>query len=275
MKRAYQRRQSGLEVGLWVLALLWSIPFLFLIVISVKPTEELFGKALSLPSRIDLSSYVGAWTQGGMGRALLSSVIITGGSVLGLLALSSAAAYVLARRTSNASGPLLLVFVVGLIVPAQLGLIPTYSAFRHLGLVGGYTGMILLNVSLWLPLAVFLYYGFLKQLGHEYEEAAQIDGATPAQTFTRVVFPLLRPVTGTVAILCGMLIWNDFFNPLVFLSGTQKTPLPVAVYSFVGQFATRWNYVFAAVMISLVPALAFFVVAQRQLIQGFSGGVKG
>jgi len=270
-----QTRRTGLELGLWVLALIWSVPFIFLIVISVKPTEELFGRALSLPSRIDLSSYAGAWAQGNMGRALLSSVIITGGSVLGLLALSSAAAYVLARRTSRASGPLLLLFVVGLIVPAQLGLIPTYSVFRHVGLVGSYTGMILLNVSLWLPLAVFLYYGFLKQLGHEYEEAAQIDGATPAQTFRHVVFPLLRPVTGTVAILAGMLIWNDFFNPLVFLSGTNKTPLPVAVYSFVGMFATRWNYVFAAVTISLVPALAFFVVAQRQLIQGFSGGVKG
>ena len=153
MKSRRNFKQLGLEGGMWLLALIWSIPFLFLIVISVKPTEELFGRALSLPSRIDLSSYVGAWTQGGMGKALLSSIIITAGSVLGLLALSSAAAYVLARRTSRASSPLLLVFLVGLIVPAQLGLIPTYSAFRHLGLVGSYTGMILLNVSLWLPLA--------------------------------------------------------------------------------------------------------------------------
>lgn len=273
MKR--RTRLAVRETGLWVLALVWSIPFFFLLVIAVKPTEELFSAALALPSRLDFGSYVGAWTQGGMGRALVNSVIITGGSVLGLLALSSSAAYALARRTERASGALLLIFLVGLIVPAQLGLIPTYATFKSVGLLGTQFGLIALNVALWMPLAVFLYYGFLKQLGHEYEEAAQIDGASVWQTFRHVVFPLLRPVTGTVAILTGMLIWNDFFNPLIFLSGTDKTPLPVAVYSFVGEYATRWNFVFAAVAISVAPALGFFVFAQRQLIQGFSGGVKG
>ena len=263
------------EAGLWLLALVWSIPFLFLIVISVKPTAELFTSALQLPSRINLSAYSGAWTSGHLGQALLSSVIITGGSVLGIVVLSSAAAYTLARRVGRLSVILSLLFLIGIALPSQLGLIPIYSLFKSLHLTGTYTGLILLNVATWLPLAVFLYTGFLRQLSHEYEEAAQIDGAGPSATFTRVVFPLLRPVTGTVAILSGLLIWNDFFNPLIFLNGSGHTPLPVAVYSFVGNFATRWNFVFAAVAIALLPALLFFAFAQRQLIQGFSGGVKG
>lgn len=271
-------RKNGLlarEVGLWVLALIWSIPFFFLIVVSVKPTAELFTSALTLPSRIDLGSYTGAWQRGNLGPALVSSVIITGGSVLGIVALSSVAAYTLARRQGSLAVVMGLLFLIGIVLPSQLGLIPIYSLFRKLHLTGTYTGLILLNVSTWLPLAIFLYTGFLRQLSHEYEEAAQIDGASVWYTFLHVVFPLLRPVTGTVAILSGLLIWNDFFNPLVFLSGAGKTPLPVAVYSFVGTYATQWNYVFAAVAIALVPALLFFIFAQRQLIQGFSGGVKG
>lgn len=272
------RRKTGLlarETLLWVLALVWSIPFFFLVVISVKPTAELFTSALTLPSRIDLSSYVGAWQRGNLGQALLSSVIITGGSVLSIVALSSITAYTLARRQGNLAVIMGLLFLIGIVLPSQLGLIPIYTLFRRLHLTGTYTGLILLNVSTWLPLAIFLYTGFLKQLSHEYEEAAQIDGASVWYTFRHVVFPLLRPVTGTVAILSGILIWNDFFNPLVFLSGTGKSPLPVAVYSFVGNYATQWNYVFAAVAIALIPALLFFIFAQRQLIQGFSGGVKG
>jgi raffinose/stachyose/melibiose transport system permease protein len=88
------------------------------------------------------------------------------------------------------------------------------------------------------------------------------------------VFPLLRPVTGTVAIFTGLIIWNDFFLSLIYLNGTDKTPLPVAVYTFVGAFASRWNLIFAAVLVSLLPIMLFFLVAQRQLIKGFTGGIK-
>ena len=89
------------------------------------------------------------------------------------------------------------------------------------------------------------------------------------------MFPLLSPVTGTVAILAGMVIWNDFFMPLIFLSGSDHETLPVAVYSFVGEYSAEWNNIFAAVLISVAPVILFYLFAQRQLIRGFSGGVKG
>ena len=102
-----------------------------------------------------------------------------------------------------------------------------------------------------MPLTVFLYTGFIRALPREYEEAAQVDGAGLFRTYFRVVFPLLRPVTGTVAVLAGLIIWNDFFLPLIFLSGTTNATLPVAVYSFVGEYASQWNLIFAAVIVSL------------------------
>ena len=125
-----------------------------------------------------------------------------------------------------------------------------------------------------MPLSVFLYAGFMRGLPTDYEEAAEVDGAGRGRIFVKIVFPLLAPVTGTVAVMVGMVVWNDFFIQLIFLSGSTAQTLPVAIYGFVGEFAARWNLVFAAVFISIVPILAFYLIAQKQLIQGFTGGIK-
>ena len=151
------------------------------------------------------------------------------------------------------STTLYFLFVLAIILPFQLGLVPTYAVMRDFGLVGSYIGIILLYTGIWMPFAVFLYTGFVLALPKEYEEASRVDGATSLRTFRKVVFPLLRPVTGTVAIFTGLIIWNDFFLSLIYLNGTDKTPLPVAVYTFVGAFASRWNLIFAAVH-RLAPA---------------------
>ena len=271
----YTRWTFVRELALVLLAALWMVPFYFLIVVSLKPTAEIFRSPIAPPSHLAFSNYLQAWVAGSLGRALVNSLVITIGSVVVLIALGSICAYAIARRPGRIGPMLYLLFVLGIILPSQLGLIPTYSLMRRAGLVGTFPGICLLYIGVWMPMAVFLYTGFIRTLPRDYEEAAQVDGGSPWWTFVHVVFPLLRPVTGTVAILTGLLIWNDFFSALIFLSGTNNTPLPVAVYSFVGDFATRWNYVFAAVMVSLLPAILFFLFAQRQLIQGFTGGIKG
>jgi raffinose/stachyose/melibiose transport system permease protein len=125
-----------------------------------------------------------------------------------------------------------------------------------------------------MPLTVFLYTGFVRQLPRDYEEAAYIDGASRLRTFLLVVFPLLRPVTATVAVLASVIVWNDFFVQLVFLAGSPRQTLPVMIYSFVGQFTSEWNLIFAAIVVTITPVLAFYLFAQRQLIRGFSGGIK-
>jgi raffinose/stachyose/melibiose transport system permease protein len=109
----------------------------------------------------------------------------------------------------------------------------------------------------------------------DYEEAARIDGAGILRTYATVVFPLLLPITATVAVLIGITVWNEFFTALIFLSGSRVETVPVALYSFVGDYGTRWNLVFAGIAITVAPILAFYLFAQHQLIRGFSGGVKG
>ena len=123
--------------------------------------------------------------------------------------------------------------------------------------------------------SMFLYAGFFRTLPHEYEEAATIDGASRIQTFLRVVFPLMSPATGTVSILAGLIVWNDFFNSLIFLGGSTTQTLPVAMYSYVGGLVSAWNKIFAVVIISMIPILLFYMFAQKKFIQGFAGGLKG
>jgi len=108
----------------------------------------------------------------------------------------------------------------------------------------------------------------------DYEEAAYMDGASRLRTFVRVVFPLLRPATAAVAVLASVVVWNDFFSQLVFLGGSSHQTLPVIIYSFVGEYSSQWNLIFAAVVVTLAPVLAFYLFAQRQLVRGFSGGIK-
>ena len=230
------------------------------------------------PTELELSNFSKAW-QGsggvGLGAAALNSAIITAGSVLALILVGSLSAYVIARQGPRLGTALYLAFVIGILLPAQLGIVPIYVALRQVGLLGTHAGAILLYTGLLLPLSVFLYTGFIRALPRDYEEAAFIDGASRWQAFTRILFPLLSTVTRTVAVLTALIVWNDFFTQLVFFGGgANNRTLPVAIYSFVGEYESQWNVVFAAVAIALLPVLVLYFFAQRNLVRGFTGGIK-
>jgi raffinose/stachyose/melibiose transport system permease protein len=195
--------------------------------------------------------------------------------VLVLVLLGSLTGYVIARSTSRWSSWLYYLFLIAIVLPTQLGTVPLYIGARSLGLTGSVWGMIILYGGMLLPLAIFLYAGFFRGLGTEYEEAATIDGASRTQIFFRVVLPLMSPATGTVAILAGLIVWNDFFTSLIFLGGSDSQTLPVTMYYYIGSLVSQWNQIFAIVIISMIPILAFYLVAQRKFIQGFAGGLKG
>lgn len=109
---------------------------------------------------------------------------------------------------------------------------------------------------------------------NDFEEAAQIDCASRFTVFRKIIFPLLSPATGTVAIFTGLIVGDDFFNGLIFLNGSDAVTLPVVIYNFIGESVTQWNVIFAAIIISMIPILAYFLFAQKQFIQDFTGGVK-
>jgi raffinose/stachyose/melibiose transport system permease protein len=250
-------------------------PVYVLITLSLKSRGEVTKDPIGLPSSFLFSNYEQAWNEASLGRAIVSSMIITVASGLLLILLGSLASYTLARRASRLSYATYLLFLLGLVLPFQLALIPLYQIVRDLQLIGTYWSMIGFYTGLGLPFTIFLYTGFLRSIPRDYEQAAAIDGASQLEAFAQIVFPLLRPVTGTVAILNAIFTWNDFLTPLLYLSGSDRRTIPVAVNSFVGQFVTQWQLVFAALVVAIAPILIVYFFLQRTIIKGFASGLKG
>jgi raffinose/stachyose/melibiose transport system permease protein len=196
-------------------------------------------------------------------------------SLVALIIVGSTASYYLARKQSRLSYGMYILFLLGIILPFQLALVPLYRLISDAGLLGTYTSMVLFYTGLQVPFTIFLYTGFLRAMPREYGEAALVDGATHWQSFRRITFPLLRPITGTVIILNAVFIWNDFLTPLIYLGGSANETLPVVVYQFVGQYVSNWGYIFAAVVLATLPMLVLFLLLQRYVIKGFSSGLKG
>ena len=276
----YRKRTFVLEVFTILAVLILLMPFWILVMTSLKSgADVLTTPAFEPPQNPTLDNFRNLLSPSSTAsddiiNGLKNSAIITLGSIGGLIAFGSITAYALVRGKSRWTTRSYFLFLVAIILPTQLGVLPLYVEARNLGLVGSRIGMIIIYTGVLLPLSVFLYAGFFRTLAPEYEEAARIDGASRMQTFVRVVFPLMSPATGTVAILAGLIVWNDFFTPLIFLNGSDSQTLPVVMYNYVGALVSQWNMIFAIVLISMVPILAFYVVAQKKFIQGFSGGLK-
>lgn len=274
----YTKATALRETVVWIVALVTLLPFYFLVMTALKPDEELLTTGTSAPpANPTVGNFTEVLTRRGDNNILLGlghSVLITVASIAGLVVFGSLAAYVLARSTRRWGSVAYYMFLVAILLPTQLGLVPVYVGARQLGLVGSVWGIALIYVGTLMPLAVFLYAGFFRNLPREYEEAAAIDGAGPGRVFFQVVLPLMAPATGTVAILAGLIVWNDFFTALIFLGGSDAQTLPVSMYYYVGSLVSAWNKIFAIVIISMVPILAFYLFAQKKFIQGFAGGIK-
>lgn len=269
-----KRGAAIVPLTIWTLFLL--VPLVTAVSIAFKTRFDLLVNPLGLPHPFAGNNIITAWTQADLSAALVNSLIITGGAVLGLVVLGSIAAYPLARRVGRWPRGIYTYFVLGLIVPLQLGLIPLYRTWNWLGLVDTHLGVILIQIGALLPLVIFLYTGFIKTVPRELEEAAAIDGASQWRTFWTIVFPLLRPVTATVIIVTSLVIWNDFLIALLFLQDPTLQTVPLAIYGFVGQYSQSWNLIFASIVVSSLPIIVVFLVLQGSFIKGLTGGaLKG
>jgi raffinose/stachyose/melibiose transport system permease protein len=275
MLTRYRPRTFALELLMLAIGLLFLYPVYVLVNLSLKSPHEIAAGDLGLPAHAQTTNYSNAWSGAHLGAAMLNSTIITVTSLVCLVLVGSTAAYYLARTQSRLSYGLYLLFLLGIVLPFQLALVPLYRFMKDTGLLGSYTSMILFYTGLQTPFTIFLYTGFLRALPREYGEAALVDGASHWQSFTRVTFPLLRPITGTVVILNAVFVWNDFLTPLIYLGGTPNETLPVVVYQFVGQYVSNWGYIFADVVMASLPILVAFLLLQRYVIRGFASGLKG
>ncbi|MFD8215477.1 carbohydrate ABC transporter permease [Streptomyces sp. NPDC059697] len=270
----YRRRTLVLELAMIAAALVVGFPAYVLVNMALRPASDT-SSPISPTTSPTLDNFSQAWQQGALGGALANSVLVTACSVVIVLAVSSLAAYPLARVAARWSRSTYLLFLLGLVLPFQLAALPLYQTMRDMGLLGTPWALILFYSGLQVPFTVFLYVGFLRALPRDFEDAALIDGCTPLQGFRHVVLPMLKPITVTALVLNTVAVWNDFFTPLLYLSGSAQQTLPVAIAGFVGQYVTDWNLIFAALVISILPVLLVYFLLQRSIINGFAGGLRG
>lgn len=253
------------------------IPIYYLLVTTFKTPAEAAASPLGLPKQFTFENYSRAIAAMNYGQALKNNLIIAVCAVIFLVIFASMAAYVIARGTGRIFKLMYSVFLVGLIIPFQISIIPLYKIISGLHLMNTHLGVILVDVfCINLPLSIFLMRGFIDTVPKELEEAAFIDGCGVLQCFWRIVFPLLKPIISTVAILDTLAIWNDFMTPLLFLQASENQVLLQQVYRNVGPFSTNWTSFFPMLVMATAPLVLFYLMMQRQVIEGVvAGAVKG
>jgi raffinose/stachyose/melibiose transport system permease protein len=269
-----------------ILFSLTMFPFFVVVVNSAKASLEIITDPLGFPKNwAQLFANVKfIWTNPSIRYAssVVSSVIITLGSLATITVFAAMAAWVLVRTKTKISMALFLFFLSGLIIPFQVVMFPLVNLFSRIYEITGirmlrtYHGMIIAYIGFGVPLAIFLFHGFIKSIPKELEEAAEIDGCSKPQIFFRVVLPILKPIVVTVVILNAIWIWNDFLLPSLILGvGQDVQTIPLAIRAFAGSFVKKWDLIMTAVLMAAAPIVVIFVFLQKQIIKGMvSGSIK-
>lgn len=253
-----------------LLGLLWLSPFYLMIVNSFKTPRGIFTNVLALPEELNWDNYVQAFEELRFIRSLGNSLFITIVSVGIIILFSSMAGYALARNKSRLSAILLLLFVAAMLIPFQSVMIPLISIFGNAGFLNR-LGLIFMYLGFGCSLSIFLYHGAMTGISTSLDEAALIDGASKWQIFWRIIFPLLKPITVTVAILNVIWIWNDYLLPSLVLDSRSET-IPLRMFYFFGQYTKQWHLALAGLTLAVIPVILFYFSAQNQIVEGVAEG---
>lgn len=263
-----------LEVLLWVLSIFVIYPILMVVFTSFKTKGEASYLNISLPREWLFENYKTVWEQGNVLRSLGNSCVITVSSVLIVVALTSMLSYVLVRRDTKPCRVIYRCMTFGIIAP--FAALPTIELLKGIGLYGGRVGLICVYSALYIPFSTMLFTSFIKGIPRELDEAAVMDGAKGGKLFLQVIFPLLKPVLATTAVLNFMWIWNELQIPMYLLNSSAKWTLPLSVYNFYGQYSRSWNLVCADMVLISIPVILVYIFAQKYIIAGMTAGaVKG
>ena len=266
----------GRRAVLTVYALLVIVPLIVVFSGSFKTTQQLFGSPFGLPKSLSPHNYSTVLGNADMGRALINSSIVTGFAVVLTLFVGSLASYGLARIPGWRGWVIYGFLVLGMAVPAQANMIPQYVLFQRLHLLDSLVGLVLIEIVVTLPVAVFILTGFMRTLPATLYEAGAIDGANPWRMFRSVVMPVSLPSVAATAIFLFVIQWNDLLYPLLFIHDPSKKTLPLALLDFQGEFLTNYPLLFTGVIVASTPIVVAYVFLQRYFVAGLTAGsVKG
>ena len=254
-------------------------PLYLTIVIAFKQPSEMTNSIsgiLSLPKSWSLSNFREAREVKVFWRSLKNSLLITLVAVGLSIIIHSLMGYALGRNKAKSKfySFVYLFIVSGMFVPFAILMMPLAKQTAEMGLAN-WVGVILLYVVFYMPMNVLLYSGYLVNIPMALEEAAKVDGASTWRTYWKIIFPIMRPMHATVAVLTALSVWNDVMTPLVIMAGSGQNTLPLAQLNFQSQFGTNYNLAFASYLLALIPILIFYIICQKQILNGVvNGAVK-
>lgn len=251
-------------------------PLYMAVIIAFKNPNEMTNDvagALSLPKSWSFSNFAEAMQVTDFWHSLGNSLLITLVTIVLAILIHSIAGYVIGRGMRKIKGFKFIYFYIvsGMFVPFSILMMPLVKQTAQMG-IGNRFGVIVLYLVFYMPMNVLLCSGYLKNIPEAMEEAANIDGASTWTTYWRVIFPMMKPMHATVAILTALGTWNDVMTPLVIMSGTGQNTLPLAQLNFQSQFGTNYNLAFASYILALIPILIFYVICQKQILNGVANG---
>jgi raffinose/stachyose/melibiose transport system permease protein len=264
-------------VAFVIIGIVFVVPFIFIFLTAAKTAVEASLFQFTWPSQFQLFENIREvmiFGNNRMIRALWNSTLLTVGSVTLIVLFSALVAFVMQRRADKLASVVGSFMLAGLIIPPAV--VPTIFLLQWLGLYKTLVGMIMVDVAFSMPFAILIFRAFMGTIPRELDEAAIIDGASPLRIFFTIILPLLRPAIVTVVVTSSVTIFNDFVGPLYFLPGAENVTAPLTLFSFISQFGSQWNLLFADVVVITIIPFIVFIFFQRQLVSGMtSGAIKG
>lgn len=266
-----------LAVGMMLLALVWLVPFFFVVTTAIRGQGELLSSGpFSIPRELRLDNFAKAWDIGNFSTYYRNSLIVTGLKVpLGIL-IASLAAYPLAKLQFPFRDQVFLFLLLGLAIPIHVTLLPIFTMLRELGINNTLAALFPPYLAFGLPLHIFILRGYFRSIPDDLREAALIDGASEWQIYWRITMPLALPALATVFIIDALATWNELLIALVLLSSESVRTVPLGLLNFQGQFSSQMTALNAGILIGIAPVLIVYVLFQRYMVSGLTAGaIKG
>lgn len=262
-----------LKYGILIVFALFAIlPFFWMWSAAFRDARAIYQDPFALPTSLDFTNIVKAWTVGRFSSYIKNSFIVTIPTVLGVVALASLAGYGIARYRFRGRNIIFYTFLLGITVPFQSIMIPLYYNLRDLNLLGTYWAMILPATGLGMSFGVFLMQAFFRNLPQELADVARVEGANEFQIFLYIMLPLARPAISSLVVFQFMWSWNAFLMPLLYLQTENLRPLPLGLMFFQGRYTSDYGLIAAGVTLSTLPVIIVYMIFQKQFIQGLTSG---
>lgn len=252
------------------------VPIFYMIVGSFKTEQEYAFSPFAMPEKLQFANYAKAWEVANMNVYFLNSLLVTFVSLIVTVFLGALAAFFLSRFEFKMRGTIYAIFLLGMLIPIHATLIPIFMIMKNMSLLDTYLSLILPYTAFHLSLTIFILEGFMRGFPRDLEESAVVDGAGVFRIFWSIILPITRPAMATVIILNFIYNWNEYLFALVLISSESLKTLPLGIANFVGIETASLTLQMAALTIALVPIIIFYLLLQKQLVNGMvAGAVKG